>query len=279
MSEMSSDLVLLVVLTAAWILVTLWKYNMGVPKRLTRMQTRFAEFIVFGGTEGPMTQAEAAVAAGYSTKRSRQEGSELLNPNLSPLVVEHVEKLKAIKVDENKILKGQLLIEFNSIVQKAKEGLKKDLEKRNYHKTLHTANKFREILGSIGQDDIISVYLAEETRPYKTDHYKIGKTLHNLESRSSGRTDNPFGLNYICYFEYLSKNGFNLEKTLHSFFRHFSTYNSTYDTSASEWFTIKNRKNIIKYFKKVGGYLLEKHGAMARYIKCENGGYYKKWKQ
>ena len=67
---------------------------MGVPKRLTEMQMRFAEFIVFGGPEGPMTQGEAAIAAGYSAQRSRQEGSELLNPRLSPLVVHYVGKLK-----------------------------------------------------------------------------------------------------------------------------------------------------------------------------------------
>ena len=67
---------------------------MGVPKRLTEMQMRFAEFIVFGGTDGPMTQGEAAIAAGYSSKRARSEGSELMNPRLSPLVVQHVGKLK-----------------------------------------------------------------------------------------------------------------------------------------------------------------------------------------
>jgi len=67
---------------------------MGVPKRLTEMQMRFAEFVVFGGPEGPMTQGEAAIAAGYSNQRSRQEGSELLNPRLSPLVVHYVGKLK-----------------------------------------------------------------------------------------------------------------------------------------------------------------------------------------
>ena len=67
---------------------------MGVPKRLTEMQMRFAEFVVFGGTDGPMTQGEAAIAAGYSTKRARSEGSELLNPRLSPLVVQYVGKLK-----------------------------------------------------------------------------------------------------------------------------------------------------------------------------------------
>ena len=67
---------------------------MGVPKRLTEMQMRFAEFIVFGGPDGPMTQSEAAVAAGYSPNRARQEGSELLNPRLSPLVVQYVGRLK-----------------------------------------------------------------------------------------------------------------------------------------------------------------------------------------
>jgi len=67
---------------------------MGVPKRLTEMQMRFAEYVVFGGPDGPMTQTEAAAAAGYSHKRARQEGSELMNPRLSPLVAQYVGKLK-----------------------------------------------------------------------------------------------------------------------------------------------------------------------------------------
>ena len=66
---------------------------MGLPKRLTEMQQRFAEFLVFGGPEGPMTQTEAALAAGYSPKRARQEGSELCNPRLSPLVVKYIGEL------------------------------------------------------------------------------------------------------------------------------------------------------------------------------------------
>ena len=67
---------------------------MGVPKRLTEMQQRFAEFLVFGGPDGPVTQSEAAKLAGYSEKRARQEGSELCNPRLSPLVVGYIGKLK-----------------------------------------------------------------------------------------------------------------------------------------------------------------------------------------
>ena len=33
---------------------------MGVPKRLTEMQQRFAEFLVFGDETGPLTQTKAA---------------------------------------------------------------------------------------------------------------------------------------------------------------------------------------------------------------------------
>ena len=70
------------------------KRKPGAPRRLTEMQKRFAEFVVFGGPEGPVSQSEAAVLAGYSPKRSRQEGSELMNPRLSPLVAQYLGKLK-----------------------------------------------------------------------------------------------------------------------------------------------------------------------------------------
>ena len=76
---------------------------MGVPKRLTEMQQRFAEFLVFGGPEGPMTQTEAAAAAGYSPKRARQEGSELCNPKLSPLVVKYIGQLKEERLRKHEV--------------------------------------------------------------------------------------------------------------------------------------------------------------------------------
>ena len=76
---------------------------MGVPKRLTEMQQRFAEFLVFGGPDGPMTKTEAAAAAGYSSKRARQEGSELTNPKLSPLVVKHIGELKEERLRKHEV--------------------------------------------------------------------------------------------------------------------------------------------------------------------------------
>jgi len=76
---------------------------MGVPKRLTEMQQRFAEFLVFGGPDGPMTQTEAAVAAGYSPKRARQEGSELCNPRQSPLVVKYIGQLREERLRKHEV--------------------------------------------------------------------------------------------------------------------------------------------------------------------------------
>ena len=67
---------------------------MGVPKRLTEMQKRFCQYLVFGGPEGPVNKKEAAELAGYSPKRCMEEGSELTNPRLSPLVVKYLDELK-----------------------------------------------------------------------------------------------------------------------------------------------------------------------------------------
>ena len=76
---------------------------MGVPKRLTEMQQRFAEFLVFGDETGPLTQTEAAVKAGYSPKRARQEGSELCNPRLSPLVVKYIGELREERIRKHEV--------------------------------------------------------------------------------------------------------------------------------------------------------------------------------
>ena len=71
---------------------------MGLPKRLTEMQKRFAEFLVFGGPNGVVNKTEAAELAGYSVKRARIEGSELTNPRHAPLVVKYLDELKIEKM-------------------------------------------------------------------------------------------------------------------------------------------------------------------------------------
>ena len=76
---------------------------MGLPKRLTEMQMKFAEFLVFGSEHGPLTQTEAALKAGYSPNRARQEGSELTNPRLSPLVVKYIGELKEERLKKHEV--------------------------------------------------------------------------------------------------------------------------------------------------------------------------------
>ena len=71
---------------------------MGLSKRLTEMQKRFAEYLVFGGPDGPVFKSEAAKMAGYSEKRCRQEGTELTNPKHAPLVVRYIDELKQEKM-------------------------------------------------------------------------------------------------------------------------------------------------------------------------------------
>ena len=67
------------------------------------MQQRFAEFLVFGGPDGPMSKREAAIAAGYSPKRAMREGSELTNPRYSPLVVKHIGELKEERLRKHEV--------------------------------------------------------------------------------------------------------------------------------------------------------------------------------
>ena len=92
---------------------------MGVPKRLTEMQKRFAEFIIFGGPDGPVSQGEAAKLAGYSHKRCRQEGSELMNPRLSPLVVRYVGQLREEKLSKYAVTYEGHIAELDRIKQLA----------------------------------------------------------------------------------------------------------------------------------------------------------------
>ena len=92
---------------------------MGVPKRLTEMQKSFAEYLIFGGPDGPVSKSEAAELAGYSPKRSRVEGSELTNPRLSPLVVQYIGKLQDERLQKHEVSYSKHIAELDRIKQAA----------------------------------------------------------------------------------------------------------------------------------------------------------------
>ena len=66
--------------------------SMGVPKRLTEMQMKFAHELVTN--EGRKTGAECAIAAGYSPDAAIVYASKLQNPRTYPLVVQYIGKLR-----------------------------------------------------------------------------------------------------------------------------------------------------------------------------------------
>ena len=65
---------------------------MGVPKKLTEMQMKFAHEIVTN--EGRKNATECAVDAGYTKDTAVVKASQLQNPKLYPLVVRYIGELR-----------------------------------------------------------------------------------------------------------------------------------------------------------------------------------------
>tara|TARA_B100000073_G_scaffold246191_1_gene206622 strand:- start:56 stop:580 length:525 start_codon:yes stop_codon:yes gene_type:complete len=66
--------------------------RMGVPKKLTEMQRKFAHLLVTN--EGRKYAYECAIEAGYEKNRARQTAYELQNPKLYPLVVKYIGEIR-----------------------------------------------------------------------------------------------------------------------------------------------------------------------------------------
>ena len=92
---------------------------MGLPKRLTEMLKRFAEHLVFGGPDGPVSKTETAVLAGYSKDHARQEGSTLTNPKLYPLVVQYIGNLREEKLKKYEVTYDGHVAELGKIRERA----------------------------------------------------------------------------------------------------------------------------------------------------------------
>ena len=234
---------------------------------LSPRQKVFAKVFV---EKGHKTSAmECAIMAGYSKKSAVTQACNLRNKKIFPFVYDFIEKLqKEKKIDDDKKF-YQARNTLTNLFIKAEEQLKKNIELGKYNEVSQSIKKFKPILSLM--PDHIKVYLAEEQRPYHTNHYKIGMTKHDdIEDRRSF-TDNPYGLNYICYIEYYSSNGLNLETSLHRFFKHFSTKKYGKHGS-SEWFYVKNRKRMISTFIKVSRRLCEKNdcASLIKFTSQEN---------
>ena len=65
---------------------------MGLPKKLTEQQIKFANLLI--AEQGRMNATQCAIAAGYAKGSARQAASKLQNPKLYPLVVQYIGELR-----------------------------------------------------------------------------------------------------------------------------------------------------------------------------------------
>ena len=91
----------------------------GLPARLTPMQRKFAELLVF--TEGHKFAYECAKEAGYEgdNDKLRMTASRLQNPRYFPLVVKHIGELREENYKKHNISFGGHLTELAKIRDEA----------------------------------------------------------------------------------------------------------------------------------------------------------------
>jgi phage terminase small subunit len=90
---------------------------MGLPKKLTEMQRKFANLLV--ANEGRKYAYECAIEAGYEPDRARQTAYELQNPKLFPLVVKYIGEIREEFQKKYEVTYEKHIAELGKIRQEA----------------------------------------------------------------------------------------------------------------------------------------------------------------
>jgi phage terminase small subunit len=92
---------------------------MGLPKKLTEMQMKFAHELVTN--EGRKTATECAIAAGYSPDAAVVSASKLQNPKVYPLVVQYIGQLRDEYQKKYDVTFGRHISELAKLRDNARE--------------------------------------------------------------------------------------------------------------------------------------------------------------
>ena len=90
---------------------------MGLPKKLTEQQIKFAQLLVTN--HGRKTPTECAIEAGYADGSARVRASELRNPKRFPLVVSYIGELREEYNKKYEVDYGRHIAELGKIRQQA----------------------------------------------------------------------------------------------------------------------------------------------------------------
>jgi len=92
---------------------------MGLPKKLTEQQIKFANLLV--AEEGRKTATQCAIEAGYAKDSARQAASKLQNPKAYPLVVQYIGELRAEWQKKFEVTFGSHITELAKLRDEARQ--------------------------------------------------------------------------------------------------------------------------------------------------------------
>jgi len=93
--------------------------NMGLPKRLTEQQIKFANLLI--SEQGRKTATQCAIEAGYAKESARQAASKLQNPKLFPLVVQYIGELREEWQKQYEVTFGSHISELAKLRDEARD--------------------------------------------------------------------------------------------------------------------------------------------------------------
>jgi len=95
------------------------KNKMGLPKKLTEQQIKFANLLI--SEQGRMTATACAIEAGYAKDSARQAASKLQNPKLFPLVVQYIGELREEWQKQYEVTFGNHISELGKLRDEARD--------------------------------------------------------------------------------------------------------------------------------------------------------------
>ena len=160
-----------------------------IDKPLTELQKKFARYYVeaFFGKEY-LSNTEVAIKSGYSPDSAYQRAYELLNPRISPHVVQYIGKLKDDWMSKHNIDPDKHMARLNHLGRVAEDNKMIGVSLRAEELRGKVAGYYidRQIIKNKGVDDMTEEELNEQIKKIETDYAHILNPVKR-EEKSNGK--------------------------------------------------------------------------------------------
>ena len=160
-----------------------------IDKLLTELQKKFARYYLeaFFGKEY-LSNTEVAIKSGYSPDSAYQRAYELLNPRISPHVVQYIGKLKDDWKSKHNIDPDKHMARLNHLGRVAEDNKMIGVSLRAEELRGKVAGYYidRQIIKNKGVDDMTEEELNEQIKKIETDYAHILNPVKR-EEKSNGK--------------------------------------------------------------------------------------------